>query len=81
MAWAELARQTGDRNAGQRAREIYRHMLNLQEISDKGGLLYSTRQIKGHFTMGEELASLSWLAYLSSVNAGGNSDLIRWMPW
>lgn len=83
--WEEFARQTDDQNARQRFREIYKQMLKLQALSDKGGVLYSTRQIKGQFTMGEELASLGWLAYLASVSDGvaesNQNDLIRWMPW
>lgn len=84
-AWEELARQTGDPNAKKRAQEIYQEMLNLQRLSDKGGMLYSTKQIKGHFTMGEELASIGWLGYLSVINDFAipqeNRELIKWMAW
>jgi hypothetical protein len=83
-AWEEFAKQTGDRKAQQRFRSIYGQMKKLQSLSDQGGILYSTRQIKGHFTMGEELASLSWLAYLSCLadnTLKKNDELVNWMPW
>jgi len=84
-AWEELARETGDPNAKKRMQAIYQEMLNLQRLSDKGGLLYSTKQIKGHFTMGEELASIGWLGYLSVMNDSAvsheNRELIKWMAW
>ena len=84
-AWEELARQTGDPKAKKRMQEIYQEMLNLQKLSDKGGMLYSTKQIKGHFTMGEELASIGWLGYLSATNdfvvSRESSELIKWMAW
>lgn len=85
LAWEEFGRLTDDEYAGKRAREIYHQMRNLQGLSDKGGMLYSTKQIKGHFTMGEELASLGWLGYLLSIQESGMSShkqsLIKWMVW
>lgn len=83
MAWEEYARLTGDKRAKKLSREIYSQMLKLQELSDKGGMLYSTKQLKGHFTMGEELASLGWMAYMDTVNTADFQrnpvrDLIPW---
>ena len=84
MAWEELARVTNNMEERKYARFLYRQMLKLQSLSNQGGVLYSTEQIKGHFTMGEELASLSWLAYLASLNKKidtNKKDTIWWMPW
>ena len=84
MAWEELAGLTDNIEARKYAQLLYRQMLKLQSLSDQGGVLYSTEQIKGHFTMGEELASLSWLAYVASLNKKINTnkkDIIWWMPW
>ncbi len=85
-AWEELARQTGDPTAQKRMQEIYQEMLSLQSLSDKGGMLYSTKQIKGHFTMGEELASIGWLGYLSALNdftapRQQNKEMLKWIAW
>ncbi len=81
-AWEEYARETGDRNAEKRYQAIYRQMINLQKLSDKGGMLYSTKQIKGHFTMGEELASLGWMGYLTDPGIRRkNEGIVKWMPW
>jgi len=84
-AWEELARETGDMNAKKRMQEIYKEMLTLQGLTDNGGMLYSTKQIQGYFSMGEELASISWLGYLAVVNdfkqSRQNGELIKWMSW
>lgn len=84
MAWEEYARHTGNKRAKNISREIYNNMINLQSLSNKGGMLYSTKQIKGHFTMGEELASLSWMAYLNLVTSSDfykKDNIISLMPW
>jgi hypothetical protein len=84
-AWEEYARESGNINAEKRSKEIYHHMKNLQSLSDQGGLLYSTKQIKGHFTMGEELASISWLAYMALLHGELDwkqyEDILQWTPW
>ncbi len=81
-AWEELARTTGDPLAKKRMQDIYQEMIKLQGLSDKGGMLYSTKQIKGHFTMGEELASIGWLGYLSAVNDfRQNKEMLKWIAW
>ncbi len=86
-AWEEYAEITGDKDAEKEYQRIYKEMSELQGLSDRGGVLYSTRQIKGEFTMGEELASLSWLAYIASIREGNNmsrgkeSLLSKWIPW
>ena len=64
--------------------KIYKQMEKLQSLSDQGGVLYSTVQIHGHFTMGEELASLSWLGYLTishNKSISEYDDLIEWVAW
>ncbi|MCK5681622.1 LysM peptidoglycan-binding domain-containing protein [bacterium] len=86
-AWHEYGLQSDDPIAIHKSHEIYLEMKNLQALSDQGGLLYSTRQIKGHFTIGEELASLSWLGYFTpakqtnSAKLEQTSEILKWAPW
>ncbi|MBN2808868.1 MAG: LysM peptidoglycan-binding domain-containing protein [Deltaproteobacteria bacterium] len=85
MAWHEYGLQKKDNKALQKAHSIYQQMKDLQALSDQGGLLYSTTPIKGHFTIGEELASLSWLGYLALNHDLSTSiprpELLDWAPW
>jgi len=82
-AWEEFGRLTGSSKATKYSRSLHRQMLKLQSLSDQGGVLYSTEPIKGHFAMREDLAALSWLAYLSSPTRKTikNREIIQWMPW
>lgn len=85
MAWEGLFALTGGSEAKNKYMDIYQEMLELQTLSDKGGMLYSTVQIKGHFTMGEELASLGWMGYLTAITEEdidtNYGELVNWMPW
>jgi hypothetical protein len=76
-AWEEFGRLTGSSKALNYSRFLHKQMLKLQSLSDQGGVLYSTEPIKGHFAMHEDLASLSWLAYLASPH----TKITGWMPW
>ncbi len=76
-AWEEFGRLTGSSKALNYSRFLHKQMLELQSLSDQGGVLYSTEPIKGHFAMHEDLASLSWLAYLASPH----TQITGWMPW
>ena len=84
-AWESYALLLDDKNAKIRSREIYNEMITMQSLSDQGGLLYSSKQIKGHFTVGEELASLGWLGYLTLTHEKGKTNqfgnLNEWIPW
>jgi len=82
-AWQEFGRLTGSSKARSYSHWLHRQMLKLQSLSDLGGVLYSTVSIKGHFTMREDLASLSWLAYLTapSSKTSKHKTITEWMPW
>jgi phage tail protein X len=60
-------------------------MLELQSLGQTGGLLYTSKRVEGHFTQGEELASLAWLGYALIIKgndyAPGALKYKNWIPW
>ncbi|MBF0566767.1 MAG: LysM peptidoglycan-binding domain-containing protein [Nitrospirae bacterium] len=89
MANHEFCRfERGASGSGQycaRSDKIINNMRILQSLSDKGGMLYATKNIKGNFTMAEELSALSWYSYALFVKSGHpdpNVGKIRTLiPW
>lgn len=60
-------------------------MLDLQSLGQTGGLLYTSKRVEGHFTQGEELASLAWLGYSLVIEGNKYSPAVlqykNWIPW
>jgi hypothetical protein len=80
-----MAEISGDKSAAALAASGFKAMRQLQALSDKGGVLYTTRRIPGKFARGEELASLGWLMYVELLNdketVAKRADLLPWVPW
>ena len=61
------------------------NMLELQSLGQTGGLLYSSKRIEGHFTQGEELASLAWLGYVLIIRENAYQQnlakYVNLIPW
>jgi phage tail protein X len=85
MAYYEMCRVTKNLRYCASFDKVVAEILKLQALSDKGGLLYSSERVEGHFTRGEELASLAWLGYALTVKERRlNPTLARyqdWIPW
>jgi phage tail protein X len=60
-------------------------MLDLQSLGQTGGLLYTSKRVEGHFTQGEELASLGWLGYSLVIEGNKYTPAVlkykNWIPW
>jgi hypothetical protein len=65
--------------------DLVDQMLELQSLGQTGGLLYTSKRIEGHFTQGEELASLAWLGYALIIKGNEYSPGIekykKVIPW
>jgi hypothetical protein len=85
MAYSEMCKITRNEEYCLKFKKLTAEMLKLQSLSDKGGIVYSTERVEGHFTRGEELASLAWLGYVLAEkgNRPGPSlgKYMDWIPW
>lgn len=65
--------------------DLLDQMEELQSLGQTGGLLYTSKRIEGHFTQGEELASLAWLGYALIIKGREYTPSIlkyqKWIPW
>ncbi len=65
--------------------DLVDQMVELQSLGQSGGLLYSSKRIEGHFTQGEELASLAWLGSALVIKGREYPPSIlkyqKWIPW
>ena len=82
--WCKKASGMDCKNC-ERFYDILDQMLELQSLGKTGGLLYTSKRIEGHFTQGEELASLAWLGYALIIKgnefAPGIGPYRKWIPW
>jgi hypothetical protein len=85
MAYDAWWKITGEPSAQKRFQDILGEMVRLQSLSDRGGVLYSSKRIEGHFTTGEELASLGWLGYALLAAKGEIPTALEkfkdYIPW
>jgi phage tail protein X len=65
--------------------DLVGQMVEFQSLNKTGGILYSSKRIEGHFTQGEELASLAWLGYALIIKENLYEPRMakyqKWIPW
>jgi hypothetical protein len=65
--------------------DLVGQMVEFQSLNKTGGILYSSKRIQGHFTQGEELASLAWLGYALIIKENLYEPRMakyqKWIPW
>lgn len=78
-------RKTSDDPRCRRFNDIIDQMVSFQSLNKSGGILYTSKRVQGHFTQGEELASLAWLGYALVIKEKLYQPRIasyqKWIPW